>query len=85
MVKKLSAKDVVNKIPKTVFWDQIQKNLLTSYEFSKLRCGGEKDLTPEEKAFLDSAFEKYLPEYDVKKEGRLSLARALTAREVNRY
>jgi len=79
------AKDVVGKVPKTIFWNDIQKNFLTSYEFSKLRCGGENDLTPEEEAYLNEQFNKYFPGFDVKKEGFLSLAYALTEREMNRY
>lgn len=78
------AKNVVKSIPKDVFYEEIQSNFLTSYAFSKLRCGGQVDLTEEEKEILDNAFRGYFPEYDVDSLGPMALAYALTEREVNR-
>ncbi len=78
------AKDVVKSVPRDVFYWKIQRDLLTSYAFSKLRCGGEADLTDGEKEYVENAMKGYFPEYDMEKLGPMALAYALTEREVNR-
>ena len=78
------AKDVVKNVPKDVFYGKIQRDLLTSYAFSKLRCGGHDDMTDEEKSYIENALKGYFPEYDLDEFGLMALAYALTEREVNR-
>lgn len=78
------AKNVVKNVPKDVFYKDIQRKFLTSYAFSKLRCGGYDDLTKEEKVYLENTFREFFPDYDVDEMGPMALAYALTEREVNR-
>ena len=84
MSERNNAQNAVSSVPHDVFWGDIQKNILTSYPFSKLRCGGESDLTEEEQTYLNMELGKYFPGYDFKNDGHLALAYALTEREMSR-
>ncbi len=80
----MKAFSCVESVPTDVFFGDIQKRFLTSYEFSKLRCGGEKDLSDKEKKFIEDQIKKYFPDYDIKENGLMPIACALTKREMNK-
>ncbi len=80
-----AAKEAVRKVPKEVFFGQIQRGFMTSFVFSKCRCGGQNDLTDEENEYIENMIRNFFPDYDVKENGLMPLIYALTEREVSRY
>ena len=80
----ISAINLVSSITKNVFFDCFIAELGMTKSFSKLRCGGEKRMTPEDWETVRNGYRKLsLPCEDM--ERMTEIAYALTRRAVKEY